>query len=372
MSSIPRNRVLHQSGYVPGAQAACPIVLGETGIWTDGSVSPHLLMVRAVDGSDTVLAALTEGGVPMFAAVTKTTAPLASCIYDNGADDDGVGATLTAAAVGAIGTVGGVALGSAQVGKAVLVDSQVDGTQNGLYVLTDQGKANPSGRQWVLTRLPGFDSVIVDGALVVVQQGTYADQIWEQTASVGTVGTDPVAFQVSASAVTLAAVASALGISAATAITATNVGAGAAGKILKLDADGKLAGRVLETDGSKLDGIDAGAKALDSTAGDIAPLGPAKVAGATGKAADAGHVHQADKAAFRVAYFAGVDASGGASHVVIVALKVGDQVLDIFNITDGADGAASFEATVTVNGQLQQPATNLTTKNFKAIFVAKS
>jgi hypothetical protein len=158
------------------------------------------------------------------------------------------------------------------------------------------------------------------------------------------------------------------------AATATNGGAGNATKALLLDAAGKAAGRVLETDGAKLDGIAAGATntPLDGTAGDIAPLGPAKVAGAVGKAADAGHVHQLDKAALRVAYFAGVDASGGASHVVIGALKLGDQVIEIFNITDGANGAASFESTVTVAGQLQQPATDLRAKNFKALFVAKS
>lgn len=57
--------------------------------------------------------------------------------------------------------------------------------------------------------------------------------------------------------VTLANVATALGITAAVAITATNVGAGAAGKTIKLDGDGKLGGRVVETDGTALDGIAA-------------------------------------------------------------------------------------------------------------------
>lgn len=44
--------------------------------------------------------------------------------------------------------------------------------------------------------------------------------------------------------------------------TATNNGAGDAGKVLKLDGNGKAAGRVLETDGAKLDGIDANATAV--------------------------------------------------------------------------------------------------------------
>jgi len=111
---------------------------------------------------------------------------------------------------------------------------------------------------------------------------------------------------------------------------------------------------------------------IDATAADVAPLGPAPQAGAVGKLIDAGHVHQADKSAFRFAVFSGVDASGGASHVAIAALKVGDQVMMLVNLTDDADGTASFEATVTVNGQLQQPAGNLTTKKYVAIFIAKS
>jgi hypothetical protein len=120
------------------------------------------------------------------------------------------------------------------------------------------------------------------------------------------------------------------------------------------------------------DGSDVPATALDATAADIAPLGPAHVAGTVGKAADAGHVHQADKAAFRIAFFTGVDASGGPSHVSIASLKAGDQVLFLFDITDGTDGGASFESTVSVNGQLQQPATDLHLKHFFACFIAKS
>lgn len=41
------------------------------------------------------------------------------------------------------------------------------------------------------------------------------------------------------------------------AITATNGGSGNAGKLFKADSNGKIAGRVLETDGTKLDGFKA-------------------------------------------------------------------------------------------------------------------
>jgi predicted RecA/RadA family phage recombinase len=55
----------------------------------------------------------------------------------------------------------------------------------------------------------------------------------------------------------LDAVAGALGVTAASAIAATNGGAGNAGKLFKADAAGKMAGRVVETDGAKLDAIKA-------------------------------------------------------------------------------------------------------------------
>lgn len=53
---------------------------------------------------------------------------------------------------------------------------------------------------------------------------------------------------------------SAAAAAVAAAVATTNVGAGDAGKLLKLDAAGKAAGRVLETDGTKLDAIEAGAQ----------------------------------------------------------------------------------------------------------------
>lgn len=51
----------------------------------------------------------------------------------------------------------------------------------------------------------------------------------------------------------------------AAAVAVTNGGAGNAAKLVKLDGAGKLAGRVVETDGTKLDGIEAGADVTDTT-----------------------------------------------------------------------------------------------------------
>lgn len=180
----------------------CDIPSGEAGMWN----SSGTLMFRNSDGTDSVIK--TESGAPFFVAITKTAGALAgSPDYDNGTS--GVGATLTKHTAGAIGTIGGVALTSANVGQVILVDQQASTFQNGLYVLTDAGGAT----KWKLTRLVGFDTAatIVDGAQVAVQQGTFADQIYDQSATVVTVGSDAITFALSATAVTFAAVNTALG-----------------------------------------------------------------------------------------------------------------------------------------------------------------
>lgn len=165
------------------AQTTCPIASGQVGVWVNASNS---LLRRSADGTDKVIAA--GGGGQLFQAVTKTSGALAgSPDYANGTA--GVGATLTKHTAGALPAQGGVTLTAGQV---LLVDSQVAPAQNGLYVVTDAGGATA----WVLTRLVGFDtaSTITDGALVAIQQGTFAGEIWEQTASVTTVGTDAITF----------------------------------------------------------------------------------------------------------------------------------------------------------------------------------
>jgi hypothetical protein len=108
----------------------------------------------------------------------------------------------------------------------------------------------------------------------------------------------------------------------------------------------------------------------------VAPVAEAPVAavGTSTLAARQDHVHQADASAFRFAVFTGVDSSGGASHVSIASLKINDQVVALVNLTDDTDGTSKYEATVTVNGQLQQPQAsgNLSAKKFALIVVAKS
>ena len=110
---------------------------------------------------------------------------------------------------------------------------------------------------------------------------------------------------------------------------------------------------------------------LDSKAADISKVGGgASAAGSAGLAADAGHRHQLDAAAFKSFYFAGLAAPGA---VATAGAKVGDKVVDVESLTDLASGAGSFEATISVAGQLQQTdATDLSKKKFRALVIAQS
>lgn len=95
------------------------------------------------------LAALSSGLILKVAVRLATATALPANTYDNGAD--GVGATLTADANGAL-TVDGVA---AAAGNRILVQDEVDETHNGPYVVTNAGAA---GAAYVLTRTTDGDT----------------------------------------------------------------------------------------------------------------------------------------------------------------------------------------------------------------------
>lgn len=97
------------------------------------------------------------------AADVATTANFAST-YANGAS--GVGATLTASAVG-VTTIDGIAL---TAGMRVLVKDQTTAAQNGIYTVTTAGTASVAT---VLTRSTDADtSARLAGATITVDQGT--------------------------------------------------------------------------------------------------------------------------------------------------------------------------------------------------------
>lgn len=120
--------------------------------------------------------------------VAASTAAL-TVTYANGAS--GVGATLTNAGAMAAFSLDGV---SPTVGQRVLIKDQASTFQNGIYTVTTVGSGAVN---WVLTRATDFDQVaeIFPGVLVIVTGGTTnGTTSWLQTATVATIGTDPITF----------------------------------------------------------------------------------------------------------------------------------------------------------------------------------
>lgn len=121
---------------------------------------------------DAVISGLSD---PKDAARVATIAPLAAATYDNGTN--GVGATLTANANGALPSIDGVGL---SLNDRILVKDQAAGLQNGIYVLSQLGDA---GSPWILTRSldanegsahagPADPNLVSQGMLVPVAQGS--------------------------------------------------------------------------------------------------------------------------------------------------------------------------------------------------------
>jgi|GEM_PF-2371889 len=137
----------------------------------------------------TYVDSIASGGFTVIlTALIGTTANL-SAAYANGAS--GVGATLTNNSTQVALTIDSVLT---QVADRVLVKDQTAELQNGVYTVTTVGDGSTN---WVLTRATDYDTAaeIIPGTLVPVSSGTVnGGSIWLETATVGTVGTDPVVF----------------------------------------------------------------------------------------------------------------------------------------------------------------------------------
>lgn len=118
----------------------------------------------------------------------STTANLAGYTYANGTA--GVGATLTAGSNGAFSTDGT----SPAINSRIFVPFQSTTFQNGVYTLTTVGDgSNPA----VLTRATDYDQAaeINAGDIFTILNGTiYAGAQFIETATVTTIGTDPITF----------------------------------------------------------------------------------------------------------------------------------------------------------------------------------
>lgn len=136
-------------------------------------------------------------GVNFHAACNyATTAALAANTYNNGSS--GVGATLTAVAVGTL-TIDGYTFVVGDVGARILIKNEVTGANNGVYTLTQAGTAL---LPYILTRATDYDTSgtgtneIDVGDLLLVLSGTAnSNTSWvQQTPLPITVGTTALVF----------------------------------------------------------------------------------------------------------------------------------------------------------------------------------
>lgn len=136
-------------------------------------------------------------GINFHAACNyATTAALAANTYNNGSS--GVGATLTAVAVGTL-TIDGYTFVVGDVGKRILVKNEVTGANNGVYTLTQAGTAL---LPYILTRATDYDTsgtgtneIDIGDLLLVISGTTNANTSWvQQTPLPITVGTTSIVF----------------------------------------------------------------------------------------------------------------------------------------------------------------------------------
>lgn len=139
--------------------------------------------------------ALIASGIHFHAPVRVESPTALTVTYNNGAS--GVGATLTNAGTQVALVIDGVTL---SVSDRVLIYTQVDQTQNGIYVVTNVGSG---ATNWVLTRSSDADTYVInsaaglsEGSTVFVQQGaTGAGETYTcNTSGVITFGTTNITF----------------------------------------------------------------------------------------------------------------------------------------------------------------------------------
>ena len=189
-----------------GSQAAVPVItVNDKGQVTSATNTPinavalttGTITTAPTNGTDIVnknYADAIATGINFHQACRlASTGPLPSCTYNNGTS--GVGATLTATANAALSVDGTLVA----LANRLLVKNQVDGAQNGVYVVTQVGSGSAP---FILTRATDFDSAgsgvdqIDAGDFFLITAGsTNANTSWvQQTPLPITVGTTAIVF----------------------------------------------------------------------------------------------------------------------------------------------------------------------------------
>lgn len=178
LSQITNATILSTIGAVPlaGGTMTGPLILN-----ADPSVALGAATKQYVDNA--------ISGITIQGACRLATTGALTATYANGAS--GIGATLTNSGAQAALTLDGVAT---VVNDRILVKNQGSTFQNGIYTVTNIGSG---ATNWVLTRATDYDQVseINPGDLVIITAGsTLTNSSWIETATVVTIGTDPITF----------------------------------------------------------------------------------------------------------------------------------------------------------------------------------
>jgi hypothetical protein len=213
---------------------------------------------------DTIAAA----GIHYHTPVRVESPSALTATYDNGTS--GVGATLTNSGTQAALVIDGVTLSTSD---RVLVYNQTNAAHNGVYTVTNTGSASTN---WVLTRATDADSygasdpdAMGEGDAYFVKEGdTGAGELYVMnTSGVITFGTTAITFTVIAETAVYSA-GTGLTLTGTTFSTNQDISTSASPTFNNITVTGTVDGRDVATDGSKLDGIEAGATA-DQTAAEI-------------------------------------------------------------------------------------------------------
>ncbi len=187
-------------------------------------------------------------GIKVSTACTAASTVSLTVTYANGAA--GIGATLTNADTQAAFSIDGI---SPALNSRILIKNQSSAFQDGVYTLTTVGSG---ATNWVLTRATDYDTAAeINSTLVAVLSGTAnANTSWLQTATIVTVGTDPLVYsEFTANPATFLQVANNLSdvASVSTSRTSLGLGTGNSPTFTGLNLSGLTVSSLVATDGSK-------------------------------------------------------------------------------------------------------------------------
>jgi len=283
-----------------------------------------------------------QGLNPIAACVAMTTAVLPACTYANGTL--GVGATLTANAVGVLPAQDGITIA---LNDRVLVKNQAAALQNGVYQLSTIGEVAVA---FIFTRVTDMDQADeIAGVFTFTSGGTTgADTGWVCT-------NEPESVVIGTNDITFAQFSAAGHITAGTGLAKTGNTLAVDGVLEDLDTLGAVA-----SDGQVIVGTGAGAFAYESGDTLRTSLGLAIGTNVQAYAAELAALAGLTSAANKIPYFTGVGTAGLLDLAITVGVTGSDTTLvseqgireAIDASTTGADKALSNLVSVALNTAL--------------------